>query len=131
MARAAIGLSARKLAAAGKVSPETIAQVVEDREKGIISATASKTLVELAIATGKPVRAIRDEKGLTQVSDAGALEAAVDRILAANPKEVESYRGGKAGLLSFFVGQIMKETKGKANPKVVQEVLRKKLGQGG
>ena len=117
--------------AAGKIPPETIAQVVEDREKGIISATASKTLVELAIATGKPVRAIRDEKGLTQVSDAGALEAAVDRILAANPKEVESYRGGKAGLLSFFVGQIMKETKGKANPKVVQEVLRKKLGQGG
>ena len=78
-----------------------------------------------------PVRAIRDEKGLTQVSDAGALEAAVDRILAANPKEAESYRGGKVGLLSFFVGQIMKETRGKANPKVVQEVLRKKLGQGG
>ena len=117
--------------AAGTLSPETIAQVVEDREKGVISATASKTLVELAIATGKPVRAIRDEKGLTQVSDAAALEAVVDRILAANPKEVESYRGGKAGLLSFFVGQIMKETKGKANPKIVQEVLRKKLGQWG
>jgi aspartyl-tRNA(Asn)/glutamyl-tRNA(Gln) amidotransferase subunit B len=116
--------------AARKLPPETIAHVVEDREKGVISATASKTLVEAAIATGKPVRAIRDEKGLTQVSDAGALETAVDRILAANPKEVESYRGGKAGLLSFFVGQVMKETKGKANPKMVQEVLRKKLGQG-
>ncbi len=115
-------------AVAGKLSPETIAHVVEDREKGVISATASKTLVELAVATGRPVRAIRDEKGLTQVSDAGALEAAVDRILAANPKEVESYRGGKAGLLSFFVGQVMKETRGKANPKVVQEVLRRKLG---
>ena len=56
--------------------------------------------------------------------------ARLDRVLAANPKEVESYRGGKAGLLSFFVGQIMKETKGKANPKSLQEVLRKKLGRG-
>jgi Asp-tRNA(Asn)/Glu-tRNA(Gln) amidotransferase B subunit len=52
----------------------------------------------------------------------------VDRILAASPKEVEGYRAGKAGLLSFFVGQVMKESRGKANPKVVQEVLKKKLG---
>ena len=51
-----------------------------------------------------------------------------DRIIAANPKEAESYRKGKTGLLSFFVGQIMKETRGKANPKIVQEVLRRKLG---
>ena len=82
----------------------------------------------IAIETGKPVRAIRDEKGLTQVSDAGALEAAVDRILAANPKEAESYRAGKTGLLSFFVGQVMKETKGKANQAVVNALLAKKLG---
>jgi aspartyl-tRNA(Asn)/glutamyl-tRNA(Gln) amidotransferase subunit B len=114
--------------AAGKLSPETIAHAVEDRETGAISATASKTLVELAIRTGKPIRQIRDEKGLTQVSDAGALEETVARIIASNPKEVESYRNGKSGLLSFFVGQVMKETKGKANPKIVQEVLRKKLG---
>jgi aspartyl-tRNA(Asn)/glutamyl-tRNA(Gln) amidotransferase subunit B len=114
--------------AAGKLSPETIAQVVEDRETGKVSATASKKLVELAIETGKPVRQLRDEKGLTQVSDAGALEAIVDKVIAGNPKEVESYRGGKAGLLSFFVGQVMKETRGKANPRVVQEVLKAKLG---
>jgi aspartyl-tRNA(Asn)/glutamyl-tRNA(Gln) amidotransferase subunit B len=114
--------------AAGKLSPETIAHAVEDRETGAISATASKTLVELAIRTGKPIRQIRDEKGLTQVSDAGALEEIIARIIASNPKEAESYRNGKVGLLSFFVGQVMKETKGKANPKIVQEVLRKKLG---
>jgi len=114
--------------AAGKLSPETIAQVVEDRETGKVSATASKKLVELAIETGKPVRQLRDEKGLTQVSDAGALEAIVDRVIAGNPKEVASYRGGKAGLLSFFVGQVMKETRGKANPRVVQEVLKARLG---
>ena len=112
----------------GRLSPETIAHVVEDRETGTISATASKTLVEMAIETGKPVRQIRDEKGLTQVSDAGALEAIVAKIIAGNPKEVESYRAGKVGLLSFFVGQVMRETRGKANPRVVQEVLKAKLG---
>ena len=113
--------------AAGTLSPETIAHAVEDRESGTISATASKKLVELAIETGKPIRKIRDEQGLTQVSDAGALEEIVSRVLASNPKEVESYRAGKVGLLSFFVGQVMKETRGKANPRIVQEVLRKKL----
>ncbi len=114
--------------ASGKLSPETIAHAVEDRETGAISATASKKLVELAIETGRPIRVIRDEQRLTQVSDAGALEEIVSRILASNPNEVESYRAGKSGLLSFFVGQVMKETRGKANPRIVQEVLRKKLG---
>jgi aspartyl-tRNA(Asn)/glutamyl-tRNA(Gln) amidotransferase subunit B len=113
---------------AGNLSPETIAHVVEDRETGTISATASKTLVETAIRTGMPVRQIRDEKGLTQVSDIGMLEAIVDKVIAGHPKEAESYRAGKTGLLSFFVGQIMKETRGKANPKVVQEVLKARLG---
>jgi aspartyl-tRNA(Asn)/glutamyl-tRNA(Gln) amidotransferase subunit B len=112
----------------GRLSPETIAHAVEDRETGKISATASKTLVELVIQTGKPLRQLREEKGLSQVSDAGVLEEAVAKVIAANPKEAESYRNGKTGLLSFFVGQVMKETKGKANPKIVQEVLKKKLG---
>ena len=112
----------------GKLSSETIAHVVEDRERGIISATASRTLVELAVETGRPVRRIRDEKGLTQVSDSGALEGIVETVLARNPKEVVSYRSGKTGLLSFFVGQVMKETRGKANPKMVQEILKARLG---
>jgi len=112
----------------GKLSPETIAHAVEDREKGTISATASKKLVTAVLETGKPFRLLRDEKGLTQLSDTSALDAIVDQVLAASPKEVESYRGGKTGLLSFFVGQVMKESRGKANPKIVQEVLSKKLG---
>jgi aspartyl-tRNA(Asn)/glutamyl-tRNA(Gln) amidotransferase subunit B len=115
-------------ALAGKLSPETIAHAVEDRERGTVSATASKKLVELVLTTGKPFRTLRDEQGLTQVSDVSALDAVVDKILAASPNEVASYRSGKAGLLSFFVGQVMKETRGKANPKMVQEVLKKKLG---
>ena len=113
---------------AGTLSPETIAQAVEDRERGTISATASKILVELVLSTGKPFRTLRDEQGLTQVSDTASLDILVDKILAASPKEVEGYRAGKAGLLSFFVGQVMKESRGKANPKVVQEVLKKRLG---
>ena len=114
--------------AGGKLSPETIAHVVEDRESGTISATASKKLVELAVETGHPVRQLRDELRLTQVSDTGALEEIVEKVLSSCPAEVESYRGGKAGLLSFFVGQVMKETRGKANPKRVQEILKSKLG---
>jgi len=113
---------------AGRLFPETIAHVVEDREKGLVSATAARTLVDLAIRTGRPVRAIRDERGLAQVSDAAALEAVADRVIAAHPREVQSYRSGKTGLLSFFVGQVMRETGGKANPRVVQEVLRRRLG---
>ena len=113
---------------AGTLSPETIANAVEDRERGTISATASKKLVELVLSTGKPFRTLRDEQGLTQLSDASALDLLVDKILAASPKEVEGYRAGKVGLLSFFVGQVMKESRGKANPKVVQEVLKKRLG---
>lgn len=115
---------------ARKICPETIAHVVEDREQGVISATAAKTLVELAIETGKPVRVLREEKGLTQVSDEAALAAIADRVIAANPKEAETYRKGKAGLLSFFVGQVMRETKGKANPRVVQEILKTRLRVG-
>ena len=112
----------------GTLSPETIAHAVEDRERGTVSATASKKLVELVLSTGKPFRALRDEQGLTQVSDTSTLDILVDKVLAASPKEVEGYRAGKVGLLSFFVGQVMKESRGKANPKVVQEVLKKKLG---
>jgi Asp-tRNA(Asn)/Glu-tRNA(Gln) amidotransferase B subunit len=62
-------------------------------------------------------------------SDTGELEPVVDAVLAANPGQVEAYRGGKEGLLGFFVGQVMKETGGKANPKVVNELLREKLKQ--
>ncbi|MBI5904648.1 MAG: Asp-tRNA(Asn)/Glu-tRNA(Gln) amidotransferase subunit GatB [Deltaproteobacteria bacterium] len=112
---------------AGRLAPETIAHAVSDREAGTISATASKKLVERVLETGRPFRTLRDEMGLTQLSDTSALDAIVDKVIASCPKEVESYRGGKAGLLSFFVGQVMKESRGKANPKVVQEVLRKKL----
>ncbi|HEB01615.1 MAG TPA: hypothetical protein ENI12_00095, partial [Nitrospirae bacterium] len=68
------------------------------------------------------------EKGLTQITDSGEIETAVDEVLAANPDEVERFRGGNRKLMGFFVGQVMKATQGKANPKAVNEMIRSKLG---
>ena len=77
---------------------------------------------------GKTAKAIVEEKGLVQVSDTAAIDPIVDDIIAAHPDEVQRYQGGQKKLMGFFVGQVMKQTKGKANPKVVNEILRKKLG---
>ena len=68
------------------------------------------------------------EKGLVQVTDAGAIDAVVRKVLARSEKEVAAYRNGKTKLMGFFVGQVMRETKGKANPKIVNEIIQKKLG---
>ena len=70
---------------------------------------------------------IFDEKGMKQVSDTGAIEAVVDKVLAENPDKVEQYRGGKTGLLGFFVGQCMKAMQGQGNPQIINELLEKKL----
>ena len=80
-------------------------------------------------ASGRPPRDIVEEKGLVQVSDTSALEAVVTQVLARCPKEVEGYKSGKTKLLGFFVGQVMKETKGRANPKIVNALLKKRLVQ--
>ncbi len=79
--------------------------------------------------TGKAPDKIVEEKGLVQVTDVLAIEEIILNILADNTKEVDDYRNGKTRLLGFFVGQVMKETKGKANPKIVNEILKKKLGK--
>jgi aspartyl-tRNA(Asn)/glutamyl-tRNA(Gln) amidotransferase subunit B len=77
--------------------------------------------------TGKSARQIVEEKGLVQISDSGAIENIVSTVLDANPAEVQAYRGGKTKLLGFFVGQVMRATRGKANPKLVNEILIRKL----
>ena len=77
--------------------------------------------------TGKEAAEIVEEKGLVQVSDSGAIEKIVDEVLAANPEKVEEYRGGKEKLFGFFVGQVMRASKGKANPALVNEMLLTKL----
>ena len=78
-------------------------------------------------ATGRSARQIVAEKGLSQVSDSAALEAEIDKIITANPDEVARYKTGNRKLMGFFVGQVMKATQGKANPKLVNEILGRKL----
>ena len=93
-----------------------------------ISGTIAKQVFEIMLETGQGAAAIVEERGLKQTSDTGAIEAAVDAVLAANADKVEQYKGGKEALFGFFVGQTMKAMQGKANPQVVNELLKKALG---
>ena len=109
------------------MTAEGLAELVRLVDKGVISAKIANDIFPDLFTTGTmPESYVRDH-GLAQISDASALEDAVDRILAENPAEVAAFRGGKTKLMSFFVGQIMRATKGKANPAMVNELLRKKL----
>lgn len=92
-----------------------------------ISGKIAKDVFALMYETGKAPDAIVEEKGLKQVTDTGAIEAIIDEVIAENPDNVEKYRGGKDKLFGFFVGQTMKKSQGKANPAIVNEILKKKL----
>jgi aspartyl-tRNA(Asn)/glutamyl-tRNA(Gln) amidotransferase subunit B len=122
-------LNAQNLTAAqSPVSPEQLAELLHLIDTGTVSAKIAKTVFDEMAASGKPPAVIVEEKGLVQVSDTAAIEAVVDKVLDAHPDEVAAYREGKPKLIGFFVGQVMRETRGKANPKVVNELLQKKLG---
>ena len=109
------------------MKPEALAELVRLVDGGTISAKIANDIFGDIFEQGVMPEAYVKEKGLVQISDTSALEAAVDEVIAANPAEVEAYRGGKTKLISFFVGQIMRATKGKANPALVNELLAKKL----
>ena len=109
------------------IKPEHLIGLLELINKGIISGKIAKTVFGEMYKTGKNADTIVKEKGLVQVSDESEIEKAVDEALAKNPGEVERFRAGDEKLMGFFVGQIMKATKGKANPKIVNELLKKKL----
>ena len=111
-----------------RIVPGMVAELVALVEAGTISSKQAKTVFAEMAESGDAPGAIVEIKGLRQVSDSGEIEALVDRVLAANPGQVAEYRGGKEGLLGFFVGQIMRETGGQANPALVNEVLKCKLG---
>jgi aspartyl-tRNA(Asn)/glutamyl-tRNA(Gln) amidotransferase subunit B len=96
-----------------------------DEEK--ISGKQGKDVLVEMFKTGKTAAAIIEEQGLVQLSDSGEIDSIIDQVLAANPQQVESYRAGKESLFGFFVGQVMKASKGKANPKIVNERLKTKL----
>ncbi len=109
------------------ITPEHIAGMLDLVKAGTISSTIAKEVFDHMWATGKSARDVVEEKGLVQVTDTSEIEAIVDKILAANPDEVEQYKGGKTKLMGFFVGQIMRESRGKANPGVVNQLLKAKL----
>jgi len=111
-----------------KLTPEKLAAVLKLMDAGSIGGPGAKQVVEEVFKTGADPAAVVQQKGLAQVSDEGAIEAVVDRVLAASPAEVERHRSGKKNLTGFFVGQVMKELRGKGNPAVVNALLRKKLG---
>ncbi len=104
-----------------------LAEMVALIDEGVISGKIAKDVFAEMIKNGGSPSAIVEAKGLKQVSDTGALEAAVQKVLDANPDAVEKYKNGKTNITGFLVGQIMKETRGKANPKMVNELLTKKL----
>jgi aspartyl-tRNA(Asn)/glutamyl-tRNA(Gln) amidotransferase subunit B len=112
---------------ASPVEPEELGALVRAVEEGRISGKQGKDVLAEMFATGKGAQAVIEEKGLAQVSDAGEIELIVADVLASNPRQVEAYRGGKEALFGFFVGQVLKASKGKANPKVVNELLKEKL----
>jgi aspartyl-tRNA(Asn)/glutamyl-tRNA(Gln) amidotransferase subunit B len=111
----------------GKVTARHLAELVRLTVSQIVSSTGAKQALGIAWTSGDAIEAIVEREGLKQVSDTGALEASIDRILDANPGQVAEYRSGKEKVFGFFVGQVMKEMKGKANPGLVNELLKQKL----
>ncbi len=109
------------------VSADALGGLVDLIADQTLSNRLAKEVFEAMLESGKPAAQIVEEKGLRQVTDTGAIEKAIDAILAANADKVAEYRGGKDKLFAFFIGQVMKSTGGKANPAMLNELLKKKL----
>jgi len=109
------------------VPPANLAELLQLIHKGVVSGKMAKSVFEEMYRSGKQAGAIVDERGLVQLKDEGAIESIIDEVLAESGLEIEQYRAGKEKLFGFFVGQVMKKSKGKANPKLVNEILREKL----
>jgi aspartyl-tRNA(Asn)/glutamyl-tRNA(Gln) amidotransferase subunit B len=109
------------------LKPEALAEMITLIEANTISNKIGKDILPELLANGGSPKALVEQKGLLQVSDPQVIEAAIDQVIAANPSELEKYRSGKKNLLGFFVGQVMKATGGKADPKLTNQLLQKKL----
>ena len=110
-----------------EITPENYAELICFVASGKINSSAAQTVLLEMYKTGGDPSQIIESKNLLQVSDAGELENIVDKILSDNQQSVEDYHKGKENALKFLIGQVMKETKGKANPQIVQELLKKML----
>lgn len=110
------------------VTAENLGDLVGLIEKDVISGKIAKEVFEIMVQTGRSPLKIVEEKGLTQVTDVAAIEEIVDRVIANSSENVAAFRAGKVGLMGWFVGQVLKESQGKANPSVVNQLLKQKLG---
>jgi aspartyl-tRNA(Asn)/glutamyl-tRNA(Gln) amidotransferase subunit B len=110
------------------VSAERLGELVALISKGEISGKMAKEIFAKMFSSGESARTIVEREGLRQISDSGALAAMVEQALAANPRQVEQYKGGKTQVLGFLVGQVMKASRGQANPAAVNQLLKDRLG---
>ena len=111
-----------------KISPEATGTLVRKINEGEISGKMAKDIFAKMYETGQSPEEIIEREGMRQISDTGALEKIIDEIIAASPKQLEQYRSGKTTVMGYFVGQVMKASKGQANPAAVNELLKAKLG---
>jgi aspartyl-tRNA(Asn)/glutamyl-tRNA(Gln) amidotransferase subunit B len=109
------------------IKPDLLARMIKMINDGVISTKIAKTVFEEMYKTGKDAETVVKEQGLVQVSDTGAIEEIIAGVIKANPGQAADYKAGKEKLFGFFVGQVMKASKGKANPELVNELLKKKL----
>jgi len=109
------------------ISPQALGELVTLIHKEVISGRIAKDVFVEMWKSGKSPQAIVQEKGLEQISDTSAIDSIIDKVLVDNPKMVDEYKSGKDKLFGFFVGQVMKAMQGKANPQVVNDILKKKL----
>jgi len=109
------------------LKPESLAELIAMIENGTISGKIAKDILPKLLVEGGSAKKTVEESGLTQISDTGALETIIEQVIAANPQELAQYRQGKTKLLGFFVGKVLKETGGRADPKLTNELLAKKL----
>ena len=112
-----------------KVDATKLSGLLDLIKDGTISGKIAKDVLDIMIESGDDASKIVEDKGLKQVSDSGAIEKVIDDILENNQDKLEEYRSGKDKLFGFFVGQAMKATKGQANPKVVNDILKAKLAK--
>ncbi len=119
----------RSLAADLKVTPLYLAQIIRMVDENVINTSTAKAVLEKVQNSGKDPAEIVSEEGLAKMSDADALEALIQQLIAESPDQVANYRKGKTGLLGWFVGQVMKQTAGKADAQLTRSILEKYLNE--
>jgi len=111
------------------ILPASLTEMIHLIEAGTISGKMAKEVIEEMYRTGKHPKEIIEEKGMVQITDEGELTEIITRVIEANPIQVAQYRGGKEKVFGFFVGQVMKATQGKANPRLINDLLKRRLSE--